>query len=74
LILLTTFKELAVVSDIYKAIINSGEQAMKDPNRVADLVEWYAPIMKRIFYGRVAGVPRSHKSTPRPVHTLMISK
>ena len=41
-------------SDIYKALINFLEQVMKDPNRVADLAEWYLPLIDRDFYYRVA--------------------
>jgi len=41
-------------SDIYRSLINFFEQVMSDPNRVADLVEWYAPLIDRDFYHRVA--------------------
>jgi site-specific DNA-adenine methylase len=41
-------------SDIYKALISCWHQVMKDPNRVADLVEWYVPLIDRDFYYRVA--------------------
>ena len=41
-------------SDIYKALINFLEQVMRDPCRVADLAEWYLPLMNRDFYHRVA--------------------